>query len=283
MRKVAFTIIIVNLIVAILVIVVNRETIETITYFPLDPEVTIEQSGTSLDVQPLDNKRELLLYWDVQSATIDPLYLRQDVSLLFENGYLLALTNEWETETDKIQTSHNFKRKGNKLFQSISFHYGEIHQNDRITSTQHMTSDQLYAFSVDDDSKTITFKVPDDKTEEHIAHSLNERINERLSTYWNHLIDEYNIDANKYLLIPLVDLAKYNDESLPNLSPSETQKAIGQLWEGLYKNYVVPLSNQKHSSEKNYMPLILFDQQAKHLIVIFKINGKTEQLYQNIT
>lgn len=283
MRKIVFVTIIINFIVSILILIVNRESIETITFFPLDDQITIEQAFTSLQATSMKDDQKILLNWDIQSKTKYPLYLRQDVSLLFINGYLLAVTNTWETDENIINQHQTFKIKHNNLLQSISFHHGEIHENSMIKSTQKMTYDQLYTVCCQSDTKMTTFKYPKTPSEEKITKILNESIDEQLHTKWRSLMEKYNVDEHDYFLIPLIELVKYNDEQLPNLSQEKTATVIGQLWEGLYKNYVLPLSEQKYSSSKNYMPLILFDRHATHLIVIYEINGQSEQLYQNIS
>jgi len=283
MRKVVIVVIVINFIVSILILIVNRETEEAITYFPLDYNINIEQAFTSLQATSMKDKQKILLNWDIQSKTKYPLYLRQDVSLLFANGYLLAANNTWQTDTNIIKQHKTFTLGHNKLLQSISFHHGEIHEHSTIKSTQKMTYDQLYILCCQDHSTIMTFKYPKSPMEEKTAQLFDEQIKEKLQTNWQKLMDNYNINERDYFLIPLIELVKYNDEPLPNLSQEKTATTIGQLWEGLYKNYIIPLSKQKPLSHKNYMPLILLDRHATHLIVIYEINGQSEQLYQNIS
>lgn len=282
MRNMIITIIIINFIVSILFLIVNRETTETITYFPIDQRLNIEQAFTSLQTTTMTNEQKLLLDWNIQSTTKHPLYLRQDVSLLYKNGYLLSIINQWQTNTSILREQRSFTISQNSILQSISFHHGEHHENDKITSVQRMTSDQLYIVCCKDSDKLTSFKHPDNVQMDHVATLLDEQVMKHLQQHWNVLIEYYKIQLDQYELIPLYELIRYNDNSLPQLSMSKTKAVIGQLWEGLYKNYILPLSKQKYFTNKNFMPLVLFDRKGTHLIVLYNINGKPEQLYQQI-
>jgi|SRR5690625_31135 len=284
MRKIIIAIITVNLIVSIFILIVNRETERAITYFPLHPEITIDQAFTSLQATPKQQSKNILLEWFIQSRTDDALYLRQDISLLFENGYLIDVINIWKQTTALINEQKTIERRNNKLFQTISFHYGEIHDHGQaINSTQLMSYDQLYTIYCNRYDKTSIFKQPKNFSQKQHAKLLDEQINGHLQMYWQRLMNEYDIDPEKYYQIPLIDLENYNEQPLPRLSQAKTNQVIGQLWEGLYKNYIIPMSKQKSMSDEHFMPLILFDRKATHLLVIYKLNGKPEQLRQNIS
>ena len=66
------------------------------------------------------------------------------------------------------------------------------------------------------------------------------------------------------------------------MSQQETNVLIGRLWEGIYKNYVIPASESSENQLESYIPLILIDKQNTHLYVLFELNGGREQLIQRI-
>lgn len=282
MRKITFILIPISFIVSILVLIVNRETTETITYFPIDDRINIESAFTSLQTTSMTEKEKILLDWTIQSTTKTPLYLRQDVSLLYKNGYLLSIINVWQTNTELIQAQESFQVSQNSLFQSISFHHGEHHVDQHISSVQQMTQDYIFIACCQSKGQFISFKQAHNLKEEYIATLLDEHVKNQLNKHWEELMRHFNINVDDYELIPLFELAKYNDQPLPHLSKKKTMAVIGQLWEGLYKNYIVPLSKQKNKHTNSMMPLILYDLKGTHLIVLYKINDNFEQLYQRI-
>lgn len=252
------------------------KSVETLTYFPADDKVTFTNSETSLTFTN-DNK----LNWYVWSNSDQPTYLRQDISIIYKNGKFKDVMNKWEQQTDKIILNEIFHHDGNKFYDTISFHHGEVQYDDQhITSIQKMSHDYLYVYQLK--NKYNAFKNPHTKYEKEIKNKLNQTNSNELTLYWNKLINYYDINQDDYLPIPLTSLMIYESTRLPNLSEQKTKRVLGQLWEGLYKNYIIPISNNKTVHTPHLMPLILFAKDGSHLYVLFELNGEKMILLQQI-
>lgn len=241
----------------------RSKTLPTITYFPLDEQIKFQSASTSL--LPHSKQAPQLIKWEIMSVSDKTLYLRQDISAIYENGLFKGVLSKWAENTDAINMSKSIKGQDLNLYQAISYHYGEVHHyNDNvINAIQTMTMDDYF--------------ISTENTEIDLA-PLKEKTNKQLYDRWQSAMKELEIKQDDYIMLPLVYLTTYNEESLPNLSQAETNKIIGQLWEGLYKNYFVPLT--KMTGDAHPMPMILFDKKSTHLIVLFYLDGKLEQLYQ---
>ncbi|MGX4669592.1 hypothetical protein JNUCC74_10295 [Cerasibacillus sp. JNUCC 74] len=260
--------------------IINVQTKPAITYFPIDQDTTFSTAKTSLSLITEKENDNYKLLWQTNSTTDIPVYLRQDVSLLFDNGRLRGALTKWVQNTDTIQLKEMLQLEDSSLYQSISFHHGEIHKSrDEIKSIQKMSSDYLYVI----DSPTtplVSFKTAKSNYEREWKDLLDRTSKQQLLYHWNTLLNHFQIDKEKYLAVPLTSLDKYQNEPLPSLSQAQTNKIIGQLWEGLYKNYVIPIVKTEKEVVDSYIPLILFDKENKHLLVLFELNKKKKQLIQ---
>lgn len=261
----------------VFILIVNRETIPIITYFPLDQSLSIDENKTSIEGFPTQRIYTYNIQWHGYSSSEQPYYLRQDVSLLFVNGYLKDVINVWETDTAEIEWKKSFLDEDDALFEAISFHHGEIHRQSEITSAQSMSADYLYIGFVN--NELYQFRTPTSKSEYHMMQTINNCLNKTLQDHWQELINFYDIPTTQYDMFPFTHLYEYNNQALPHLSISETKKVIGQLWEGFYKNYLTETIN---FNLKNYMPLVLIDHKTTHIIILYELNGQYEKLIQNI-
>src|SRR5699024_1171811 len=219
------------LVILILSIFYKKESVPTVKYFPFDEEVSIETAKTTL--QTIDTPP--WIEWRTNSSSSKRAYLRQDISLLYENGIIAGELSKWKQEEQTLTMSENIRPRQDTLFQAISFHHGEIHTDDKITSTQRMTAQSVFAIKKGDHLHTFTDA--QNSLEQKAQESLKIETNERLFSHWNTLMNELQISANEYNTYPLIDLVRFETEPLPGYSMEETEKIIGQLWEGLYKNY----------------------------------------------
>ncbi|ASN05234.1 hypothetical protein [Virgibacillus necropolis] len=255
------------------------DSIPSISYFPLDEETIFLEAETNLEINSKANQKKYTLTWDSLSKSDKSMYLRQDVSLLFTNGKLLGALSKWQEDESTINLSESIHTQGTNYFQSISYHHGEIHYpNGSIKSIQQMSYDELYV--IENNSYDIhSFHKP--KTNKDILweKGLRDKASQTLLYRWNDLVNHYQINKEDYMIVPLTALNRYNKNSLPSFSQSQTDQIIGRLWEGLYKNYIVPITyEKKHVS--SYVPLILFSKDKNHLLVLFELNGKKERLIQ---
>lgn len=237
----------------------NDDIEPAITYFPIDDTTSFEQASIQLSSDSMTTEPEIT--WDSFSETTEPLYLRQDLSLLYKDGYFKGILNKWKENERTIKLHQTFPIHDDGYLQAISFHFGEIHRQDDIKSIHTMSYNDL---SIDKPTKN-----------KHKS-----QVNDSVQKKWSALLSYFDIDDTSYHIVPLVDLHMFNDKTIPLLNRDETDKVIGQLWEGLYKNYAIPILQQKNESVRHVMPLILFDKHAQHLLVLFELQGEKIQLVQ---
>lgn len=260
------------LIIAIYFVMTNLETEQAITYFPINNKYTFDQAESNL-ILIAESPRSSLIEWEVRSSSDKKHYLRQDVSLLFTNGTLTAVLNKWAQHTKTIEQKKELTIQPNTLVETISFHHAELHEDETITSIQTMSQDQLYHF--DDEP----FKKANTAAQKQKEQELKSDINLLLQTDWNELIDYFNIDQKDYISIPFLDIIHIKEKYLDQFSPDTRERIIGQLWEGLYKNYILQ-AIEKESHE--FMPLILLANDRTHILVLYKINNEKHKLIQQI-
>lgn len=251
--------------------------IPTISYFPIDEETSFSKAQTNLKISAEEKKRDYSISWNVSSQSEKEMYLRQDVSLLFSNGKLLGALSKWRENESAIQLNETIQTQGTSYFQTISYHHGELHYpSGAIKSIQKMTYDEL--FVIENNSSDIhSFHKPRTNQDIDWEKALTDKMSQTLLYRWNRLLNHYQINKEDYLIVPLTALNRFNNEHLPSLSQAETNEIIGQLWEGLYKNYVVPITYEKEKVS-SYVPLILFGKDE--LLVLYEINGKEKRLIQ---
>ncbi|WLR43941.1 hypothetical protein LC087_07475 [Bacillus carboniphilus] len=255
---------------------------ESIIFFPLSSEVIFSKAYTAID-EITQTNNEYLLQWEIYSETSEDVFLRQDVSLLFENGKLVDVFFDWEEHSSKLNQSKKIKGEDSSHYTSITFHYGEIHLEDNsIKSVQTMSSDQLYVIH-SPFSDIQSFKSPRTDEEKEWQTILDRISNQQQEYQWKRLIEHFKINEEKYNKQSLTSIYQLNNQSLEHYSLEETQKILGHLWEGLYKNYVLGLKKQDDSIEGpigSSVPLILFAKDHSHLQIL--IQGKSGEKYQFI-
>lgn len=280
--------VIVSLLMAFITIIIgslNTRDINVIKFFPLDETKKLYGEKTDLTFLSEGKKDDYQVAWSIQSNIEEPVFLRQDLSLLFIDGILKGILNQWKEDADKLQQETIFSGENSSHLEAISFHHGEIHYPDEsIKSTQKMTYDELYVIE-EADKSVATFKEPVTPSEIEWKKNLDRSQNKKLTTHWQQLMDHFQIDKNNYVEIPLVDLHYYEKEPFPNLTLSQTQQVIGQLWEGLYRHYLLGIQtkNEAENPLNTFMPLILVHEKGDHLIVLYEdASGKKQRLLQQI-
>lgn len=282
MKKSTFLIMLTSMLLFVFFSLFYTNTFETFSFFPLDNQSSIENAGTTLKLTEEDGVNKYGVQWEVRSSSDKELYLRQDVSLLFDNGRLRGVKSKWAQNTNKIQFTEKVSGEDSSFFQAISFHHGENHYaNEQIRSVQKMSYDELYI--IDSPTSPLTsFEIPQDTYEEEWKELLDRSSMQQLLFNWHQLLHHYDIDINHYIPISLVDLHNYDNNPLPNFSQVETNIIIGRLWEGLYKNYIIPALDPPNDYLESYVPLILLDKRNNHILVLFELNGNKEKLIQRI-
>ncbi|MDF0727161.1 hypothetical protein PY093_10590 [Cytobacillus sp. S13-E01] len=288
MRKISLfvSILIFSSVVAIgLYIATEDPTKESIIFFPLDPQATFNEAITTLSLQGNKDNDEYEVQWEVESVLNKEAYLRQDLSLLFSNGRLKAKLSEWEDNSEKIAQYTKVSGEDSSHLIATSYHYGEIHQEDEIKSSQRMSGDELYV--IDSSFSTLSsFRVPETENQKEWKQVLDNTVNQQLEYSWENLKKHFNIDSNDYYSIPLVELVSYNDKPLFTMGIEKSQKTIGLLWEGLYKNYFLGIKKSDGSVVEpigSIIPLVLLHKNYSHLFVLTETSdGEPIQLIQYI-
>lgn len=271
--------------ILLLVLIQKEQVEESIMYFPLNENVTFLDAETSLLQPATKGKSEYEIVLKSYSRLDQKAYLRQDISFLFANGKLLGKVGKWENDVDVVENGENFSLKNNQLLQAISYHQGELHENDHITSAQRMSKDELYV--VHSELGLTHFRKP--QTEEDIGFKeiLDKKIQEVIQSNLKIAEEQFHINVENYYVIPLTDLPELEKKGLPSFSKEKTAEILGKLWEGLYKNYFVAIkkgNGESVSPIASTMPIIFLSKSKDHLYVIFETaDGEGIQLLQRIS
>ncbi|MGG3913428.1 hypothetical protein [Rossellomorea vietnamensis] len=263
------------------------QTRESIIFFPINENVSYESATTILMLQPEKKNDHYEVNWKVSSKLDTPAYLRQDVGFLFMNGRLKGLMNEWEQDTDQIVEESIIKGKDSSILQAVSFHYSEIHESDtEFTSAQKMSEDTLYVID-SNFSPLNAFRQPGNGVEKEWKNILDKVTSQQLEYLWEKAITSLGIPAEEYTPIPLTSLPMYDGRPLEGYTRQEWDRLIGNLWEGLYKNYYLGIKKEDGSiveSIDSAIPLLLVKKDKKEVLVLLvDQNGDASLLRQLIS
>lgn len=254
---------------------------ESITYFPIHPELTIREARTEI----LTGKGQKILL-RTYSHMDTPVFLRQDITMLFANGKLVAKMGKWQQNVKYLEQSQKVTVKHNTKLHALSFHHAEIHENSTIKSTQQIT-DEIRYLIVTDNEGVISFKNLVTAEERLWKEMLDKKEERVVSSAIDTIAAAYSLDLHHFDLIPLSDLARFMHEPLPSFSMSETKIIIGHLIEGLYKNYFLGIKKEDGSTVSpinSTVPIIFLAKNREFLYVSFiTADGDVILLRQNIS
>lgn len=260
---------------------------ESIIFFPIAENVHFNETNTHLALEKNSKNNSYIVKWTVSSFLDQNAYLRQDISLLFANGRLNATTSEWKENRAKLTQKKEIPDHDSRHFIAISFHYAELHGNNEnvIKSSQQMSRDNLYV--IDSIFQPLqSFRLPKTHSQTEWKQILDHTTELQLQYSWNKLIEHFQISKDTYSFIPLTELVKYNDQPLPGLNKQQTQIVIGNLWEGLYKNYFLGIKKEDGSIIKplgSAIPLIAISHDFTHLFVLIEAgDGTAIKLIQHL-
>ncbi|WP_342432313.1 hypothetical protein [Neobacillus sp. FSL H8-0543] len=248
---------------------------ESITFFPIDPKVNFIKTETILS--PL-NKPTNFILWTIHSTLDQKAYLRQDAGLLFANGRLTGQLSDWKQNTAALIQDDQIATEKSTLLQAITFHHAELHEKgDQIFSSQAMSADQLYVVH---SNPFKTFRVPSNKNEEQWKQQLDAETERMLQLSWNNGIRYFSIPLKNYEVLPFSQFHERAKTTLPGFSKPETARIVGNLWEGLYKNYILGIKKADGTIITplgSTIPLILLAKDKTHLLVLTE-TGKGEPI-----
>jgi hypothetical protein len=253
---------------------------ESITYFPIAPNVNFTSARTSLSLLEPSS-----LLWTIDSTLDRKAYLRQDAGFLYSNGRLIGELGDWKQTTSRLIQEKRIPIKDSSLFQAITFHQGELHENDGpIYSSQALSDDYLYVIPQNNINRS--FHSPKTKEQTEWKQKLDEQTERMLQYSWNRGIRHYTIHLNDYLAFPFTLFNENAKSGLSGFSNSASNRIVGQLWEGLYKNYFLGIKKADGtivSPIGSTLPLILLAKNKSHLLVLTETeNGEPILLRQMI-
>jgi hypothetical protein len=258
---------------------------ESLTYFPIDPTVAFLTANSSLTLLSDKEQNYYEINWEVTAETDKKVYLRQDVSILFVDGVFSDAMYEWKENKALQNQKKMIKGQDSGLFETISFHHAEIHLDDHtIRSAQTMSEDKLYIID-SSFSPLQSFRKPANKEQEEWEKIINHVSTQHLNKSWSELIKYFQVEKSRYDSFTLLDLVDFNT-TIPGLSEEKSQEVIGQLWEGLYKNYLLGIKlseSETISPVGSKLPLILLSKDRTHLLILIEgKNGEKAKLVQEI-
>ncbi|MFE8702474.1 hypothetical protein ACFYKX_17900 [Cytobacillus sp. FJAT-54145] len=260
---------------------------ESITFFPIDPSIKYKSSYSTLTLNERKKLGEFSLQWRVGSTLDRDAYLRQDISFLYVNGRLKGKMGEWEENTDQLVQESEISGKESSRFETITFHHSEIHTNneDGIFSAQNISTDKLYIID-SSFSPLQSFRIPVSKEEQEWKEILDQITNQQLDYSWSKSLQALSLNKQDYFIFPLTDINRFQDKSIPGLTEIETKELVGNLWEGLYKNYFLGIKKRDGTVTEpidSTIPLIMISNDQSHLLVLIETSsGDSILLRQNL-
>ncbi|WP_421379829.1 hypothetical protein ACOJQI_16390 [Bacillus salacetis] len=249
----------------------NQPARESIIFFPLNEKAQYQSANTLLTLNDKKVNDSYEVNWKISSVLDQDAYLRQDIGFLYFNGRLKAKMSEWEQNTDRIVEEETAQGKESSLLQTISFHYSEIHENEETyTSAQSMSEDQLYVID-SNFSPLSSFRKPDTSSEEEWKSILDKVTGQQLQYNWEKAMKEFKINGKEYLQIPLIKLPEYTSSPPEGFQPEQWNELVGNLWEGLYKNYFLGIRTSAGNIADpidSSMPLILIGPKTGNVLVL---------------
>lgn len=255
--------------------------------FPIDKHVQFNNASSRLTIQQRKGKSSYNVILRTNSETNSPTFLRQDIALIYTNGVLISILYGWKENLAYFEQNLAIKGEGSARYNVITFHHAEIHNPDNvITSQQAMSHDQAYILSSAFSSLSF-FREAQTNTQAQWQRILDHAIKEQWNYQWNYLIQYFKIDPRQYELIPFTQLPIYQTVPLPNFSQAETLQIIGGIWEGVYRHYVLGLTNSLGKPlypEGSTLPILLLANDGSHLKLLFRSSkGQEVQLIQQIS
>lgn len=266
---------------------VKPNTQQTLQFFPLNADAKFSEANTSLTLKEPDknkNKYEVILH--VSSVLNQTAYLRQDMSLLFQNGRLIDFLRGWKQNVSSMDQKLTALGHESSLFEAVTIHYAELHDQDDIpTSTFKTTDASLYVIS-SRFGPIKSFQVPENEEQKDWAFTLRSVTNSRLTKVLDRYISQTHIDLSNYTVMPITELAAKKDSLLSEYTAQGQRVIIEKLWESLYNIYVSGIKKQDGTiinPVDSTIPLILREKESRSLILLIQDKtGNLHEFYQKL-
>ncbi|MCL1630382.1 hypothetical protein M3N64_00225 [Sporolactobacillus sp. CPB3-1] len=261
-----------NLFISLLIIAVALFTLmlpfllsdrAAITYFPDNPRIRFTKSDTHLSIMT----DEQLLHLSVQSQTIETNQLIQNFSLLYRNNRLIAILNHWQRNTNQLISARDARIRSG-FYNALTVHQAELHINSDIYGKERLSQDYLIVSA----SGRHAFRHPKTPDEANQLSSHTRQIDLERKQLLGRAAAHYHFSPDHYRIVSLDMLT---DESKTRIFPFFNEKTVerivGQLWEGLYKNFIRGIQLTEGQSESplgSTVPLLLIADD--HMLVIIE-------------
>jgi len=255
-----------------------RDVKGVVRYFPLNKEIVFIDLGSDLEIFQKD--AGYIIQGESWSKTSKKVYLRQDVNLLFQNGFLIAMTYPWEKQTDWMVNQIQKPLKSDAVYTLLSYHHAEIHENDQISSSQAVTSDRLYVKYFQDNWDA--FHQPQNARQKQMMESMDQMNQDKRKALLDQAMKELNINQINYEIYDL-DTFSLQEKASKVISEEQWPIVLGGVWEGLYRSYFVRITKDQLSYFSPPMPWILIDRNGTHLLIVYQqYNGQYSKLIMEI-
>ena len=115
------------------------------------------------------------------------------------------------------------------ILKPLAFTIGEIHEDDKITSSQKHSHDELYVL----DSKfhpLHSFRIPIHQQDEEWKKLIDEYIQKKLAHPLKTAQKQYNIRSNPIYHFSFNKIYQYEEHSLPGFNEKETKEINGHVY-----------------------------------------------------
>ena len=261
-----------------------QKEVAAIKFYPINQEAVFDKTVSSLTLQKQNKDESYEVILTTESILDKKSYLRQDFSVLFQNGRLKDFTKKWEQNTDRITQQTIVKGHESSLFQAVTIHYAEIHTDDHTpTSSYKLTDSNLFVIS-SRYGPTKAFQSPESEEQKEWAFTLSSVSNSRLAKVLDRYTTNKKLDITKFHAIPLTQFSTKSKEFLAGYAPTQQLEITEKLWESFYSIYVSGLKKQDGTiidTIDSTIPLILRKQGSNHLIVLIQDkSGYIHEFYQ---
>lgn len=248
----------------------NLESKESIIFFPIHPSISYTKAITELTLLDHTEDNSHSVNWKISSNLEQEAYLRQDIGFLFKNGRLAGKLGPWKQETKEISQEQIIKSKESGVYDAISFHYSEIHNKEEdIFSSQKMSSDRLYIID-SSFSPLASFRTAHTKVELEWKTVLDRVFKSRNEQNLLKALKVHGVDRNNYVPLLLTELPQYEQKPIPGYNRKNSDIIIGNLWEGLYKNYFQGIKKADGTviaPDYSTIPLIMISKKKPELLI----------------
>ncbi len=255
-----------------------RDVKSVIQYFPINKEIAFTDVGSTLKLFKKD--KEYIIQADSWSKTSEKVYLRQDVNLLFQNGFLIQLSYPWKENTDWIVNKIQEPVEKDSVYTLLSYHHAEIHQDNGISMNQSVTADKLYVVYFQDTWEA--FNEPQNARQKEAMEILNQAYINKRKKLFEKAIKDLNVNQMNYEVYNL-DTFSLKEKPSKVITEEQWERILGGLWEGIYRSYLVGITKDELTYFSSPMPWVLIDRNGTHVLVIFQqYNGQFAKLIMEI-